>query len=215
MPKVSRVPAWRLLAPAAVLAVSASVVIGFVLWSRLTSPGAALAISALGLVAFGKPDKAHEVLALAVVVPMLLQTAGSPPRGRPHWLLAGLIGGVMALTYYAFLVYAALGVLVLAWLTWRAESDRRAYAWYLCRVVAVMLAVTSWYLIPYAAAMVRGGQQVADLYDSSLISASPLPFLEMTPLGMAQLAGVTGLLWLRRSVWWAPPLLALVLGAYG
>ncbi|MGH3392256.1 MAG: arabinofuranosyltransferase [Actinomadura sp.] len=209
------VEAWRLLAPAAVLAVSASVVAGFVLWSRLTSPGAALAISALGLVAFGKPDKAYEVLALAVVVPMLLLTVGSPPRGRPHWLVAGLIGGVMALIYYAYLVYAALGILVLAWLTWRAAADRRAYVWYLCRVAAVMLVVSSWYLIPYASAMLRGGQQVADMFESSAVSGNPLPFLAMTPLGLAQLVGVAGLLWLRRSAWWAPPLLALVLGAYG
>jgi hypothetical protein len=212
---ILNVDAWRLLAPAAVLAVSASVVAGFVLWSRLASPGAALVISALGLVAFGKPDKAYEVLALAVVIPLLLLTVGSPPRGRPHWLLAGLVGGVMALTYYAYLIYAALGILALAWLTWRAEADRRAYVWYLGRVAAVMLVVSSWYLLPYAGAMLRGGQQVADMYESSAVSGSPLPFLAMTPLGLAQLVGVAGLLWLRRSVWWSPPLLALVLGAYG
>jgi hypothetical protein len=209
------VEAWRLLAPAAILAVSASIVIGFVLWSRLTSPGAALAISALGLVAFGKPDKAYEVLALAIVIPMLALTAAAPPRGRPHWLLAGLIGGFIALTYYAYLAYAMLGILVLVWQTWRAESDRRAYAWYLGRVVAVMLVVSSWYVIPYVWAMLHGGRQVADLYESSAITTNPLPFLATDPLGIAQLVGVAGLLWLRRTMWWAPPLLAIVLGAYG
>ncbi|HEY0541286.1 MAG TPA: arabinofuranosyltransferase [Actinoallomurus sp.] len=207
--------AWRLLAPAAIIAVSLSIVLGFVLWSRLTSPGAALMISALGLIAYGKPDKAYEVLALAIVVPLLLLTVGSPERGRPHWLVAGLIGGLMALTYYAYLLYAALGILILVWRTWRTEPSRRAYAWYLGRVVAVMLAVSLWYLIPYARAMTHGGQQLGDLFPSSQISGSPLPFLAMTPLGVAQLIGLAGLLWLRRSVSWAPPLLAIVLGAYG
>jgi Arabinofuranosyltransferase N terminal len=207
--------AWRLLAPAAIIAVSLSIVIGFVLWSRLTSPGAALVISALDLIAFGKPDKAYEVLALAIIVPLLLLTVGSPERRRLHWLAAGLLGGLMALTYYAYLVYAALGVLVLVWRTWRAEPDRRAYAWYLARVVAVMLVVSLWYLIPYGRAMLHGGQELGDLYPSSSISGSPLPFLAMTPLGVAQLIGLVGLLWLRRSVSWAPPLLAIVLGAYG
>ena len=207
--------AWRLLAPAAIIAVSLSIVAGFVLWSRLTSPGAALVISALGLVVYGRPDKAYEVLALAVVVPLLLLTVGSPERGRLHWLAAGLIGGLMALTYYGYLVYAALGILVLVWRTWRAEPDRRAYAWYLGRVVAVMLVVSLWYLVPYGWAMAHGGRQLGDLYAASEISASPVPFLAMTPLGVTQLVGVAGLLWLRRSVSWAPPLLAIVLGAYG
>ncbi|MBC6464776.1 arabinofuranosyltransferase [Actinomadura alba] len=209
------VEAWRLLAPAAILVVSASIVIGFALWSRLTTPAAALAISALGLVIFGKPDKAYEVVALAIVIPMLLLTVASPARGRMHWLPAGVIGGLMALTYYAYLAFAVLGVLALVWLTWRAESDRRAYAFYLGRIAAVMLVVTSWYLVPYVWAMLRGGQQVADMFQSSLISLNPLPFLEMTPLGVAQLIGLAGLLWLRSSVWWAPPLLAIVLGTYG
>jgi hypothetical protein len=209
------VEAWRLLAPAAILAVSASIVIGFALWSRLTSPGAALAISALGLAVFGAPTKAYEVLALAIVIPLLLLTVAAPATRRLHWLPAGLIGGLMALTYYAYLIFAVLGILALVWLTWRAESDRRAYAWYLGRFIAVMLIMTSWYVIPYVGAMLRGGQQVGDMFQSSLISMNPFPFLEMTPLGMAQLIGVLGLLWLRRSVWWAPPLLAIVLGTYG
>jgi Arabinofuranosyltransferase N terminal len=207
--------AWRLLAPAAVIAVSFSIVIGFVLWSRLTSPRAALWISVLSLIVYGKPEKAFEVLALAIVIPLLLLTVASPERGRLHWLAAGLIGGLMALTYYAYLVYAALGILVLLWRTWRAEPDRGAYAWYLGRVVAVMLVVSLWYLIPYVRAMLQGGQQLGDLYASSQISGSPLPFLAMTPLGVAQLIGLAGLLWLRRSVSWAPPLLAIILGAYG
>ncbi|MCW2898070.1 MAG: hypothetical protein JWO67_335 [Streptosporangiaceae bacterium] len=209
------VEAWRLLAPAAIITVSASIVVGFMLWSRLTSPGAALVISALGLVVFGDPTKAYEVLALAIAVPLLLMTVASPARGRLHWLAAGLIGGLLALTYYAYLAFAVLGILALVWLTWRAEPHRRAYAWYLCRIVAVMLVVTSWYVIPYAWAMLRGGRQVGDMFQSSLISMNPFPFVEITPLGMAQLVGVVGLLWLRRSVWWAPPLLAIVLGTYG
>jgi hypothetical protein len=206
--------AWRLVAPAEAIAVSLSIVAAFVLWSRLASPRAALAISALGLLAFGKPDKAFEVLSLAVVVPLLLLTVASPPRGRLHWLVAGVVGSVMTLTYYTYLVFALPGVLPLLWHTWRAEPNRKAYAWYLARVVAVMAALTSWYTIPYAKAMLRGGQQVADTFASSSISSSPFPFLSGTPWGAAELVGLIGVLWLWWSAWWARPLLTIVIGTY-
>jgi 4-amino-4-deoxy-L-arabinose transferase-like glycosyltransferase len=208
------VAAWRLVAPALIIALSASIVVSFALWSRLTSPAAALVISALGLLALGKPDKAYEVLALAVIVPLMLGTVAAPPGRRLHWLPAGLGAGLLVLLYQGYLVYAALGIAALIWLTWRAEADRRTYVWYVARVLAVMLVVSSWYVLPYLWAMLHGGRQVADTYESSSISASPLPFLAMTPLGVVQAAGLAGLLWLRRTVWWAPPLLTVVLGVY-
>lgn len=208
------VEAWRVLAPALILTVSASIVAGFVLWSLLTSPGAALLISAMCLMNFGTPEKAYEVLALAVVVPLLLLTVAAPPRRRPHWLPAGLLAGLLVLTYVGYLIYAVLGILALIWRSWRAAPDRMAYVWYFVRIVAVMLAVSSWYVIPYGWALLHGGQLVADTYEPMVLGQKFLPFLEMTPLGLAQAIGLAGLLWLRRSVWWAPPILTLIAGIY-
>lgn len=208
------VPAWRLVAPALILALSGSIVASFALWRRLTSPAAALVISALGLLALGKPDKAYEVLALAFFVPLMLGTVAAPPGRRLHWLPAGLAAGLLVLLYQGYLLYGAIGLAALLWQAWRAETDRRAYLWYVARVAAVMLLASSWYVLPYAWAMLHGGQQVSDLYESSSITGSPLPFLAMTPLGVLQAIGLAGLLWLYRSVWWAAPLLTVVLGVY-
>jgi hypothetical protein len=205
--------AWRLLAPAAILAISGSIVAAFALWTRITSASAALAITVLVPIIFSDPTKAYEILALAVVVPWVLMTIGG--RNRLPWLLAGIIGGVMFLTYFTYVVFAALGIITLAWQTWRSSPDRRDYLLYLLKVGVVMLVLTSWYLFPYGWAMLHGGQQLGDMFESSLISANPFPFVEISPLGLMQLVGVAGLLLLRRSAWWGMPLLTIVVGSYG
>lgn len=208
------VPAWQLVGPAEAVTVSASIVVAFVLWLRLVAPVKALAISALGLAAFGYPSKAYEIIALAAVVPLVLLTASRPSRGRLHWLPAGLMFGVLFLTYYAYLVFVAIGVAALIWTTWRSEEDRRAYVFYLVRIAAVALAVAAWFVIPYAWAMLTGGQQVADMFQSDQIPQNPFPFLSMSVLGLTQLAGLIGMLWYGRTTWWANPLLMIVAGAY-
>jgi hypothetical protein len=207
-------PAWRLMGVAQALTLSASVLIGFVLWARLVAPPAALAISALGPVSFGTPTKAYEVLALAVFVPLVLTTVVRPPGGRMHWLPAGLIAGAMVLTYYAYIVFAAVGLIGLAWHTWRAETGRRTYVLYLARTAAVAAVVSAWFTLPYLWAMANGGQQIGDVYSDSKISQNPFPFLSMDPLGLVQLAGLAGLLWYARTAWWAVPLLSITAGAY-
>ncbi|MGI8328767.1 arabinofuranosyltransferase [Actinomadura scrupuli] len=205
--------AWRLLAPAAIIAVSGAVVAGFALWTRLTSAGPALAITVLVSIIFSDPTKPYEILALAVVVPWLLLTFGD--RNRLPWPVAGVIGGLMFLVYFGYLVYAGLGIVALAWSAWRASTARLRYVLYLLAIMLIMLVMASWFLFPYGSAMLDGGQQLGDKYESSLISANPFPFLEFSLLGLVQLAGVVGLLCLRRSVWWGTPLLALVVGTYG
>ncbi|MFI0351614.1 arabinofuranosyltransferase [Actinomadura sp. 9N407] len=208
------VPAWRLLGHAEILLVSASIVAGFALWSRLVSPVVALAASVAVPFVFGVPSKPHEVLALAVFLPLVLLTVARPPGERLHWLPAGVIAGALCLTYHAWVVFSALGLLALAWWTWRREPDRRAYLLYVGRIVAVMAAVTAWYTVPYVSAMLTGGQQVGDTFHSARISENPFPFLKLGLTGLLCLAGLVGLLRYARTAWWAPPLLAVLAGSY-
>ncbi|GAA1561702.1 hypothetical protein GCM10009678_50740 [Actinomadura kijaniata] len=207
-------PAWRLLGPAQCLTVSTAVVVAFVLWSRVTAPPTALVISALAPLALGIPSKAHEILALAIFVPLVLLTIAAPPRDRLGWLPAGLLASVMCLSYHAYLVFTAAGLVPLVWWTWRTAPDRRGHLRYLARVTVTLAVLTSWYTIPYLWAMAHGGQQVGDMYDSDRLSQNPFPFLEPGLDGALQAGGLLGLLWYSRSAWWARPLLALVAGAY-
>src|SRR5256885_17042004 len=39
-------------------------------------------------------------------------------------------------------------------------------------------------------------------------------FRSPTPLGLLQLAGLLGMIWYRRSAWWARPLLVMTAGAF-
>jgi hypothetical protein len=77
-----------------------------------------------------------------------------------------------------------------------------------------MAVLSSWYVIPYGWSMLTGGQLVGDMYQASEIPENPFPFLAMSPLGLAELLGLAGLLYYRRSMWWARALLAILLSAY-
>jgi hypothetical protein len=208
------IPAWRLVGDAEVLVTSAAVVVGFALWRRLVPPWLAVAIPALVLVAFGDPRKPYEVITAMAFVPWALATFGRPPKGRLHWLAAGAIGGLIVLTYQAWLVFGGLGLLALTVRTWRAADDRRHYLAHLAGVALVAAAVSSWYLVPYGYALLtRASLAVTDLYSPGSLQQQFLPFLSATPLGVLQLVGLGGLVLLRRSAWWATPLLMLVAGA--
>jgi hypothetical protein len=210
------VPAWRLLADAEVIFSSIAVLAAFIMWRRLVGPWTALAISALTLVTWSDPRKAFEVLTLAIFVPLALEVFARPPRRRMHWLPAGLLGGLIVMTYQAWLVYAAIGLVTLLVIAWRTEPDRWAYLRRLGLVVAVTFVVSSWYLVPFAwGSLTKGGQSISDLYVSGSLNAGLFPFLDVNPLGLLQLVGLVGLVWLWRSVWWARPLLLLIIAAYG
>ncbi|MEV0581665.1 arabinofuranosyltransferase [Nonomuraea sp. NPDC050310] len=212
---LSGVPAWRLVAEAEILTVSGAVVAAFLLWSRLVKPPVALAVAAASLVAFGDPRKAFGVVAVLVVIPWILLTFGSPPRGRLPWWSAGAIGGLIVITYQGFLIYGSLGILALAGLTWWRHDDRRAYLLRLLKVSGVAALVSGVYVVPYlAATLAGGGQAVADLYVAPDLVANPFPFLQPTPLGLLQFAGLAGVIGYRRTAWWAQPLLLLIAGAY-
>jgi hypothetical protein len=227
------IPAWRLLGPAQILTVSAAVLIAFLLWRRMVSAPVALALAAVSLLAFGDPRKAHEVIALMVLLPWVPATFGFPPRGRLHWLPAGLIGGLLTATYMGYLIWGALGLLGYAALTMRtmttatattktpattapaAAADRRGYLTHLALATLVAAATAAWYLVPYAWALVfHGGQLTSDLYISPSLTSNPFPFVTATPLGVLQITGLLGAAWYRRAAWWAMPLLGLVAGAY-
>jgi hypothetical protein len=208
-------PAWRLLGPAEAITLSFAVVAGYLLWRYLVPGPLALALTLPVLLCYSLPEKAYEILALVVFVPWAVATFGEPPRGRLHWLPAGLIGGLSILLYWAFLVFGALGVLALAVLTWRASPERARYARHVVLTVVVALVVASWYLIPYLGwGLLHGSSQVEYQYQGGGIQDSPLLFLSPTPLGVLELIGVIGLIWWRGRVWWGKPLLLLTAGIY-
>lgn len=209
------IPAWKLIADAEVLFMSASLLIGFLLWRRLVNDWVALAITSLAMVTWSDPRKAYEVVTLVIFVPWALEVFARTPRVRMHWLPAGLLGGFIAMTYQAWMVYAALGLIALMVIAWRTEPDRWAYLRRLGLIVAVAFVVAAWYVVPFIwATLTVGGQQVSDLYASSSVNQGLFPFLELTPLGLLQLVGLVGLVWLWRSAWWARPLLVMIIGVY-
>jgi hypothetical protein len=212
---LTSVPAWKLLGPAEAITLSFAVVAGYILWRRLLPGPIALAVTLPVLLGFSLPEKAYEILALAVLVPWAIATFGDPPRGRLHWLPAGLIGGLTILLYWGFLIYAVPGILVLAVLTWRASPDRARYVRHVALTIVVSFVVASWYLVPYLGwGLLHGSSQAEYQYQGGGIQDSPLLFLAPTPLGALELIGVIGLLWYRGRVWWGKPLLLLIAGTY-
>jgi hypothetical protein len=210
------VPAWKLLGPAEAITLSFVVVAGYILWRKLLPGPLALAVTLPVLLCFSLPEKAYEILALAVFVPWAIATFGDPPRGRRlHWLPAGLIGGLSIVLSWAFIIYGALGIVALAVLTWRASPDRARYVRHIVLTVIVALIVASWYLVPYLGwGFLHGSKQVDDLFQGGGIQDSPLLFLTPSPLGVLELIGLIGLLWYRRRVSWGMPLLLLTASAY-
>ena len=203
-------PAYVVHQAASVLLLSSTVLVAFALWRRLTPAWVALAIAGTTLLAFSDGRKAYEGFTLAIVVPWALATFTRPPRGRLHWLAAGALGALVVCTYYAWLPFLAIGIVTLSVLTWRTADDRRAQLRYLGAVVGTTAVLSSWYLGPYVwATLTRGGREVSDLYTPPTLQDRLLPFLDASPLGVLLLVGLVGLLVLRRSTWWATPLLVL------
>lgn len=211
---LTHTPAWQLLGPAEAIAFSAAVVAGFALWRRMVPGPVALAVSLMVPLSFALPQKSYEVLALAVFAPWALATFGRPPRGRLHWLPAGLIGGLSVAMYWAYIAYGALGIVALAVITWRASPERGRYLAHVAATLVTAAVVASWYLVPYAGWWLLHGVQQMDMYTGGGIGASPLPFLAATPLAVLELAGLAGMVWYLRRAWWAAPLLLLTASAY-
>jgi hypothetical protein len=209
------VPAWKLVGLGEAVFTGAAVVLGFILWLRLLKPWQAIAVTLMAFMIFAIPAKAYEAITLMAFAPWVIGTFGNPPRGRLHWFASGLVGGFLILTYYGWLVLGGIGVAILAVATFRREANRRAFVFYLLKVFAVAFVLSSWFVVPLAIAKLTGdGANVSDLYGSSSLLDQMLPFLDLTWIGLTQLVGLVGLIWLRGRVWWAWPLLTLVIGAY-
>jgi hypothetical protein len=211
-------PAWQLMQNTQVLWLAATVVVAYALWRHLAPPVVAAPIAILTFLADSNPIKPYEVITLAATVPWLLATFARGPRPRLHWLPAGIIGGLIFLTYNGYLVFLALGVALVAWWAWRDPSGGRPYLWYLAKVAGVAFVVASWYLLPYVWAMLTRahGSFGSDTFASPDISTDPLPlhFFDVSPAGALQLIGIAGLVVYLRRTWWARPLAALLGSAY-
>jgi hypothetical protein len=214
---ITGIPPYHLIAIAQILVMSLAVLFAFVLWQRLVSPLAALGISMVVLVGYDAPDKPYEVIALTVVVPWILLTFAHPPRSRMHWLPAGLIGGLMVLTYQGFFVFAGIGVLILMWRTWRAAEKQVAELRRFAYIALTAFVVSSWYVLPYVWGILTLPTQVtSDTYQihTYLTDPIPLPFLQPQPSSLLLLTGLAGLVWWRNALWWAKGLGILLLGTY-
>lgn len=212
-------PAWQLFGDMQIVVMTGAVVLSYVLWRRLVSPGVAFAIAGLSTAVFAGPSKDYEFIALLVFTPWILATCVRLPRERGglHWLTSGLIGGLLLLTYEAWIFYASAGIVIILALNLRAATDRGRYLLYLLGVAVTGFVVASWYLVPFGwDLLTQGGERVSDLWMSASISDHPLylPFMQLTVLSAIQLVGLLGTLWYRRTTWWAQPLLLLVLGTY-
>ncbi len=207
--------AWQLVGQAEAIYTGLALLIGFVLWQRLVKPWTALAVTVIGFMAFAIAAKSYELLTLRAFVPWVLGTFGRPERGRLHWLVSGLIGGLIVLTYYGWVIFGIFGILALLGRSWFLADNRKAYLLYLAKVAGVAFVVSSWFIVPFFVARQRyGGATLGDLYGTASILDQMFPFLDFTLLGTVQLIGLIGLIWLRGKQWWASPLLALVVGAY-
>ena len=80
------VPAWRLLGPAEAITLSFAVVAGFALWRLLVPGPLALALTLPVLLSYSLPEKAYEIVALAVLTPWVLAIRRAPRGRRLHWL---------------------------------------------------------------------------------------------------------------------------------
>lgn len=213
--QLTGVATWRLLATAEILLLSFAVLVAFLLWRRLVPAPVALVLSASGLLIYGDPRKAFAVITLFVLVPWLISAFTEPARGRLHWLPAGLIGGLIMLTYNGWFPFGALGILAILVSTWRRSADRAGYLRHVLLVAAVTLVVASPYLVPWGwAVLTEPGQAVSDEWVTSGLTTNAFPFLKPTLLGALELIGLVGLVWYRQRTPWAAPMLYLVLGSY-
>ncbi|HVN12672.1 MAG TPA: arabinofuranosyltransferase [Kineosporiaceae bacterium] len=214
-------PGWALVGDAQALLMSLTVLVGFLLWQRLVPAWPALMVALAAPLAFSQPRKVYEIFTMAIVVPCALAALSRFRRpGGLHWLPAGLALGVILQVYQGYLLFTAAGLAALAVLGWRDANRRgagRAYLLHLAGIVVTALVVAAWYLVPFVHALLTiGGPRVNDLYVAGEITSDPFAVDRLIdgPLAPLMIAGLIGLIALRRRRWWATPLLLLLGGAY-
>jgi hypothetical protein len=210
-------PAWRLFGEAQIILMSGSLVISYMFWRRLVGPATSFVLVAVAPAVYADASKGYEFVTLVVIIPWALATfAGlARDRGGMHWLPAGIVGGLIVVTYSAYLVFALLALLAMVALGLRDRTRRRGYLMHLLGVVATAFVVASWYVIPYfLASLTTGGNRISDLFLAPELVTAPLPLVSATPLGVLQIIGLFGVVWYRRSAWWGQPMLLLGLSAF-
>jgi hypothetical protein len=216
---VVNLPAWRLFHDAQIVLWTGSLLLGYLLWRRFVSPAVAFVLVALAPVVITDASKGYEFVTLVVILPWILATfAGlTRERGGMHWLPAGIIGGLIVLTYSAYLVFAGLGIVVLVALGLREAATRRVRLLHLLGVVVTAFVVASWYVVPFVVTtLTKGGNRISDLFLAPEIVLSPLgmPFLQASLLSVLEIIGLFGVVWYRRTTWWALPLLLIAASAF-
>jgi Arabinofuranosyltransferase N terminal len=215
--EVTGVAPYHLIAYAQMIFMSGAILGAFLLWRRLVPAVVALGMSIVMLIGYDAPDKPYEIVVLAVVVPWALLTFTNPPRGRMHWLPAGIIGGLIVLCYSGFLVFAGIGIAYLVWRGLWAASSRRAELRRLGLVALTALVVSSWYVVPYIwSIFALPPLGVWEDYEHYIYAQQPvpMPFLVAEPASILLVIGLAGLVWWGRSLWWARSLSALLIGTY-
>lgn len=213
-------PAWQLFGETQIVCMSGAMIAAYLMWRRLVPPVVAFTLVGLAPAVFNQPSKDYEFLALVVFIPWVIGTFAAPRpfRGSLHWLPAGVIGGLIVLTYQAWLLYSALGLLALIVLNLRLVTERRAaYLLHLLGVAVTAFAVASWYVVPFLwMLLTKGGERVSDFWMSPAIVDRPLvlPFMQSTPIAVVQLVGLLGMVWYRRRTVWATPVILVVVGNY-
>lgn len=212
-------PAWQLFGDTQIVVMSGTMVVAYVFWRRMVGAGTAFAIVGLSPAVFNQPSKDYEFLALMIFVPWVLATLTDLPRERGglHWFPAGIIGGLLVLTYQAWFLYSVAGLLVLVGMTLRSATSRKRYLLHVLGAALTAFVVASWYLVPFVRTLLaHGGNRISDLWLSPSIVDHPLalPFFQSAPLALVELLGLLGTVWYVRTRWWARPLLVLLAGTY-
>jgi hypothetical protein len=215
-------PVWSLIGHAEVVLLSAAVLVAFLMWRPLVSAPVALVLAVVPPWVFGEPRKSYEILVLGAFLPWTLRTFAGLPRSRGgmSWWAAGIIGGLMVVTYQGPLLLAVVGIVALIVTAWRRAESRRGYVLHLVGVAATALVLSSWYVIPFVhATFTIGGERVNDYFVPTSFVNDALglwylisPFSD--PLNLLNVIGLLGLVWYWRTTWWARPIGLVVAGLY-
>jgi Arabinofuranosyltransferase A C terminal len=218
-------PAWSLIGHGEAVLVSAAVLVAFLMWRGLVPAPVALVLAVVPPWVFGEPRKSYEIVVLGVFLPWVLRAFAGLPRGRGglRWWSAGIIGGLIVVTYQAPLLLGGLGIVAIIVVAWRRAERRRPYVLHLVGVAATAFVVSSWYIIPFVYATFHfGGKRVNDLFVPTSIVTDPVgirflisPFAGPSDLlSVVSVVGLVGLVWYWRTTWWARPIALVVAGLY-
>jgi hypothetical protein len=213
-------PAWQLMGRAEAVLTSAAVVAAFVLWRRLAPPYVALVLAVLPLAVQPDPRKAFQLLVLAALTPWVIATFARRPgrAGHLHWLVGGIVGGLLVLTYPGYVVFVAPGVAAIVVYRLLRSRQRRRYAVHVALVGVVAAVTASWYVLPFVVG--RGSFVTGSVTDqfaslSIILDATGFVFVDPFPPVFSTLfvSGIAALAWWGTRVGWARALGLLLLGA--